>query len=97
MAARDVVVRLLTRYENSDAARKLEADLRKLGPAGDAAVKGIDRITSSLTSRLGPASGAAKSKLDDLGKQALVSGDALSLGVAGGVAAFGAADRKSVM
>lgn len=91
MAARDVVVRLLTRYENSDAARKLEADLRKLGPAGDAAVKGIDRITSSLTSRLGPASGAAKSKLDDLGKQALVSGDALSLGVAGGVAAFGAA------
>lgn len=91
MAARDVVVRIVERVENSGATKRVENDLRKLGPAGDVAAKGLDKITSALTSRLGTASGSAKKALDGVATSAISSGGAIGAGVAAGAAAAGLA------
>jgi hypothetical protein len=66
----------------------------KVNLGAGTAQKGLSELTSVLTNRLGPASGEAKKLLDNVGKSAIDSGSALTMGVAAGGAVAGVALLK---
>ncbi len=87
----DVKRKVNKAVDKADTSVKITADTKSaeasIGRLNNVTTKGLDDITSRLTSGLGPASGEAKAALDGLTK----SGSLIGPAIAGGVAVAGVA------
>lgn len=89
---RDLIVRILGDSSSAERAFKRTADAaEKVGPGAKVAENAVANVAGALTGRLGPASNVAEDALKGIGTRAIASGDALSLGLAGGAAVAGGA------